>query len=264
MRSTSFDVSFFNIGEDSYLADLTLAEVTGHIEMADGTSLTQVGESPTPLRRSAQLDINLLSTLMSPVRVSGLNLNQVNLNAVDHKGFLKQLTFRGLHRTEESCGLADLWRYPAVVRKSYQADLTIMLDSTWPDSLLIASMGGGAVNVELDLDLNGVQITLPMVAETMTHQLHAGKLQQWNLKLVGQAPVGTYPTAPTAINSLLSAVIVAPETALTAQLVSRATGGQSYSGSFICSAFDFSIERENLVRSRYQLASWGPLAVVST
>lgn len=262
MRSTGVDVSVFSLGGTSFLGDLKSAVLTADADLVDGTAIVSEGLRPVVSKRSASLTCELSSPGGIGGVVTGLDLSSLEMGIVEHVGLVRRLRFDGAIVHAEGSGVADEWTHPVPVRKAYRMKVELAADSGGPFGGALASFGSIAgMSFGVGLNLNGVDVGLPMVVRSFEHSLSAGELQTWVLELEGQAPVsGSYPVAPVGTGSLLAAAFQAPGAALSMEIASRAVGGLGYSGAFVVKEFGFGVRSGEVVSTRYMFSSVGAVS----
>ncbi len=251
-RLTGIDVSVFNVGGSNLLAELTSAEVIAQTDFADVTPLIMSGIAREPVKQNVQIKSALLSSKSGGLRVTHLDVSALSLAGVDFRSVIREVLFEGSMQHEETSGIGDEWAWPVAVHKDYRAKFLMAVD-TESSAVLVGKAFGelSGKAVPISLTINGTAITLAMQLEQFEHKLSAGKVQTWEIFLVGSAPVvGAYPTAPTVTASLLAHAFNTPGAAL-------AVAAADYSGDFLIKIFGFQFTSGSAVKSWYDFASQG-------
>ncbi|MEZ5163312.1 MAG: hypothetical protein R2688_06085 [Fimbriimonadaceae bacterium] len=242
------------------MGDLRGARVRTDVKFADATGITRMGQQRAVAKRTGVVEAVLSSTKTPPNRVTGLDLSALDIGGESHLALVKRMVFRGQAIIDEGGGVSDEWTYPVVTGKDFRALVEVNLDSNGPTAAMLAAYGNLAgLQVGLNLVLNGVNLSLPMIIGSTEHRMEPGQIQVWRFELRGNSPdSGDYPTSP--LNgSLLAAAIQTPGTPLALIAASQAVNGIRYSGAFLPSAIRFDVREGEVVETQYRFISRGPV-----
>lgn len=266
-KQLSGDISVFSLFASSMLAVLKNVSYSLDFDTADGSTVKQLGKVGQVLKRGGTISTTLYTTISDGLRVAALDATVLTVGGVDHFANLKSLRFNGEFETRNTEGAADAWRYPQVVKKDYRAEVELFLPAAGV-GLSVEAHSSDRTDVQLVLSftLNGVAITLPMIATKFEHVFNNGEEQLYRFTLMGKAPdnlATAYPTAPTGTTTLLEKALNAPQTAIAFALTSHATEGVAYAGNAIITAFSFTIEDGQVVENDYTFATQGTITATA-
>lgn len=261
-RLTGVDVTVFDIGGDSVLADLRSAEVVSTTQFADVTPVLLAGEAREAVKQSVAIRGALTSTKSGGARVSHLDVSSLELAGLDYRAVVESGVFEGRMTLEDGSGLGDEWEFPVTVRKDYRARLEMMVDSSGSVALVGKAFGAlSGKDVGFSVTINGVVVTVPMKLAKFSHSLLAGSRQKWTVDLVGSAVVGSaYPILPSGTGSLLAFALNTPGAALSIE-VDAGAGQPEIAGDFLVEKFGFKFARAAIVESSYDFVSLGAVTV---
>jgi len=254
-RLTGIDVSVFNVGEVDLLADLKSAEVIATTSFVDVTPLVLAGVAREPVKKSVAIRGALLSSKMGGLRVTHLDVSGLLLAGADFRSVIREVLFEGTIQHEETSGIGDEWAWPVVVQKDYRAKFLMSVDTTSSAVLVGKAFGALSGNaVSLSMVINGISIAVPMQLANFEHSMTVGKVQTWEVVLVGSSPIsGAYPSSPGGSETLLGHSFNSPGAAV------ALTAGD-YSGEFLVKAFGFRFTSSSAVESWYEFASQGAVS----
>jgi hypothetical protein len=261
-RLTGVDVSVFDVGGVSVLADLRQAEVVSSTQFADVTPVVLAGESRAAVKQNVRISNGLMSSKPGGVKVTHLDVSALSLAGLDYRAVVEQGVFEGRTAIEDGSGIGDEWEWPVVVRKDYRARLELMVESSGSVALVDKAFGGLAgKDVGFSVTINGVVVAVPMALAQFEHLISAGKRQKWRVDLVGNATVGgAYPTAPAGSGSLLAHAFNSPGAPL-AVVIDAGVGQPVLSGGFLIKKFGFRFGRGAVVDSTYDFVSQGAVVL---
>ncbi|MFM9872721.1 MAG: hypothetical protein ACKVQS_04555 [Fimbriimonadaceae bacterium] len=261
-RLTGVDVTVFDVGGSSVLADLRSAEVVSTTQFADVTPVILAGESREAVKHSVAIRGAFTSTKPGGAKVTHLDVSALTLAGLDYRAVVESGVFEGRMTHEDGSGLGDEWEYPVTVRKEYRARLDMMVDSVGSVALVGKAFGALAgKDVGFSVTINGVVVTVLMKLAKFAHALSAGSRQKWTVELVGSAAVGAvYPTLPTGSASLLEFAFNTPGAGLPIA-VDPGAGQPLVSGDFLVEKFGFKFARAAVVESSYDFVSLGAVGL---
>lgn len=261
-RLTGVDVSVFDVGGVSVLADLSQAEVVSSTQFADVTPVILAGESRAAVKQSVRITNGLMSSKPGGTKVTHLDVSALSLAGLDYRTVVEQGVFEGRMEIEDGSGIGDEWEWPVIVRKDYRARLELMVDSAGSIALVGKAFGALAgKDVGFSVTINGVVVAVPMALARFEHIVSAGKRQKWRVDLVGSSVVGSaYPTAPVGSGSLLAHAFNSPGASL-AVVVDAGVGQPVLSGGYLIKKFGFRFGRGSVVDSTYDFVSQGAVVL---
>lgn len=265
-RVSAYEASVFSIGGTSFLPDLKSVSVESSAELAGVTPVGSVGEAVEPVRQWSVVTAVLGSTKPGGAKVTALDSGPITIGGTAVTDFVERISFTGSAETEEAAGLRDEWRHTVVVRKSYKCEARLLVDTLAGTDVIERAFAALVERkVGLVLELNGVQIELPMTIRAARQIVSAGKVQVWEMEMEGSALPGLpYPTQPLGNASLLEWAFNAPQVPLGLVLTTKATQGLTYSGSFLIERFSFDVVSGEVVDTTYRFLSRGPVSAVAT
>ncbi len=259
-RLTGVDVTVFDIGGESVLADLRQAEVVSTTQFADVTSVISGGEAREAVKQSVAIRGALTSTKSGGARVTHLDVSALTLSGLDYRTVVESGVFEGQMQLDDGSGLGDEWEFPVTVRKDYRARLEMMVDSGGSVALVGKAFGALAgKDISFLVTINGIGVSVPMRLAQFSHLISSGSRQKWVIDLVGSAAVGAaYPTLPSGNSSLLAFAFNSPGAGLPV-VVDAGAGQPVISGDFLVKKFGFKFARAAVVESSYDFVSLGPV-----
>ncbi|ARU41527.1 hypothetical protein CCB80_10420 [Armatimonadetes bacterium Uphvl-Ar1] len=155
-RLTGVDVSVFDVGGVSVLADLRQAEVVSSTQFADVTPVILAGESRAAVKQSVRITNGLMSSKPGGAKVTHLDISALSVAGLDYRTVAEQGVFEGRMEIDDGSGIGDEWEWPVVVRKDYRARLELMVDSAGSVALVGKAFGGLAgKDVGFSVTING-------------------------------------------------------------------------------------------------------------
>ena len=262
-RLTQADIAVFDIEGLTLLGDLRKASVELDAAWALATPVSSFGTVREPVRQGVAIEGKLTSTWVSGAKVSALDLSDLQIGGSALGAWVKGGRFEGRNRTEESAGVSDAWRFPAVVEKDYRAVVRVAVDAACPRSVAESAFGAlAAKKVTFSVSIGSVTVSLPMAIESFRHTLDAGSVQEWEIRLAGRAVDSSYPDGPVGTGTLLAWAFQAPQVPLGIEVVSHATAGIGVSGQFLVEKFGFGFDAGTVIESEYRFVSVGEVQAV--
>ena len=140
-RLTGVDVTVFDIGGSSVLADLRAAEVVSTTQFADVTPVVLAGVAREAVKQTTTIRSAMTSTKPGGARVTHFDVSALALAGLDYRAVIEQGVFEGRMRQEDGSGLGDEWEFPVTVQKDYRARLELMVDSAGSVVLVGKALG---------------------------------------------------------------------------------------------------------------------------
>lgn len=251
------NLSAFTLESDNVKTGL----VSGSLRFANRTvstrTISDTNEKKCTAAKEAVLVADMLNQTGGACPVMALNTTAFSVGGSDYLARLINLQIQATNMFEEKAGgVGDKWVIRQWTGQAIRGSCQLNLSTTVLRDILtkVASETLTDANVTLAFTLNGVQVSVPLIAEELTHSFATGQSQLWDINF-GERGAATLPSGTT---TMLERFLNTPSTSETLVLQSKAgTGGVLYGGEFLWQDYSLSIQSQEVVKENYTLVSTG-------
>lgn len=265
-RVYSGDLAVATFGGNDLLDILKNVRYSGDVDNVEGSGIPNFGMTAQAVGLGGTFEINHMSTLSTPTRVSHLDVGAFTIDGTSYISMLKRGSVEGSFTVQEGKGVSDKWRWPVITKKDYsmRAELMIPRSGTANALRTIAGDLHGATISDLNMPFS---VTINSVATTIAGLLTSariigsdGDLTMVECEFKGRSPdSGSYPAAPTSGSTLLALAFTAPGTPFAYSFTPHddSAEGANIAGNAVFGGFGFDFNVDELISERYTLLTHG-------